>query len=202
MSHEDLVLRKEAGRAIVVGQSAPMLGLVFEIVCGGRGMTSRQRLNRWRAAIFAFLIVVVLVAAKAPQVKAEHNADEDAIRKLNAEWSKTAGTLDVDKTVAYYSDDATVLPPNEKVATSKAAIRALWAGLLAPGTSISWEVTKLEVSKSGDLAYLTGTYKLSMRGPDGKPIDDVGKMVEVWKKQPNKQWKVVADIFNSDLPMK
>jgi ketosteroid isomerase-like protein len=165
-------------------------------------MTSRQRVNRWSAVFFACLIVLVLVAARAPQGKAERSADADAIRKLDAEWSKTAGTLDVDKTVAYYSDDATVLPPNEKVAIGKTAIRALWAGLLAPGTSISWEVTKLEVAKSGDLAYLTGTYKLSMKGPDGKPIDDVGKMVEVWKKQPNEQWKVVADIFNSDLPMK
>jgi ketosteroid isomerase-like protein len=32
-------------------------------------------------------------------------------------------------------------------------------------------------------------------------MGDVGKMVEVWKKQPNQQWKCVADIFNSDLPM-
>jgi ketosteroid isomerase-like protein len=40
-----------------------------------------------------------------------------------------------------------------------------------------------------------------MNGPDGKPMGDVGKMVEVWKKQPNQQWKCVADIFNSDLPM-
>jgi ketosteroid isomerase-like protein len=164
-------------------------------------MTGRQRVNRWSAVLFGLLIVAALVAARAPQAKDERNADEDRIRKLDAEWSKTAGTLDVDKTVAYYSDDASVLPPNEKVANGKVAISALWAGLLAPGTSISWEVTKLEVARSGDLAYLTGVYHLSMKGPDGKPIDDVGKMVEVWKKQPDNQWKVVADIFNSDLPM-
>ena len=129
------------------------------------------------------------------------NKDEAAIREADAQWSKAAGSLDVDKTVAFYADDASLLPPNEPIATTKEAIRAMWAGLLAPGTVISWEPTKVEVAKSGDLAYLVGTYKLSMKGPDGKPMDDHGKMVEVWKKQPNKQWKCVADIFNSDVAM-
>ena len=32
------------------------------------------------------------------------------------------------------------------------------------------------------------------------PVADRGKFVEVWKKQADGKWKVVADIFNSDLP--
>lgn len=163
-------------------------------------MTRRQLMNRWCAILFGCLIVIMVVVARAPRVQGS-SADEAAIRKIDAEWSKTAGTLNVDKTVAYYSEDASVMAPNAPVAKDKAAIRALWAGLLTPGTSISWDIAKLEVSSSGDLAYVTGTYKLSMKGPDGKPMGDVGKMVEVWKKQPNQQWKCVADIFNSDLPM-
>ena len=164
-------------------------------------MTDRQRVNRWGAVVFGCLIVAVLVAARAPEAKDERAADEAAIRKLDAEWSKTAGTLDVDKTVAYYSDDASVLPPNAPAADTKAAIRAMWAELLVPETTISWDIKKLEVAKSGDLAYVTGTYQMSMKGPDGKPIDDKGKMVEVFKKQPDKQWKCVADMFSSDLPV-
>ena len=64
-----------------------------------------------------------------------------------------------------------------------------------PGKSLSWEAKKVEVSRSGDLAYLIGAYRLAMKG-----AQDRGKFVEVWKKQPDGQWKVVADIFNSDLP--
>jgi len=37
--------------------------------------------------------------------------------------------------------------------------------------------------------------------PEGSdPIDDTGKYLEIWKKQADGGWKVVRDIFNSDLP--
>ena len=55
-------------------------------------------------------------------------------------------------------------------------------------------------SKGGDLGYTSGTYQFSITGSDGKPIPDKGKYVVVWKKDASGKWKVVADIFNSDLP--
>jgi ketosteroid isomerase-like protein len=69
-----------------------------------------------------------------------------------------------------------------------------------PGFSLSWEPTTASASKAGDLGYTSGTYQFSMTGPDGKPIPDKGKYVVVWKKDASGKWKVVADIFNSDLP--
>ncbi|MGH7983124.1 MAG: YybH family protein, partial [Candidatus Udaeobacter sp.] len=77
-----------------------------------------------------------------------------------------------------------------------------WKDLLAsPGVAISWKTAKVEVARSGDLAYTTGTYELTMNDASGKPINDRGKYVEVWKKQADGKWKVVADIWNSDLPL-
>ena len=35
----------------------------------------------------------------------------------------------------------------------------------------------------------------------GKPMKDHGKYVEIFKKQADGTWKVVADIWNSDLPV-
>jgi uncharacterized protein (TIGR02246 family) len=127
-------------------------------------------------------------------------ADEAAIRDADAQWSKTAGTNDLDGTVAYYVDDASLLAPNAPIATGKQAIRAVWAQLLGPGTSISWQASKVEVARSGDLSYILGNYQLTMKDPQGNPVTDKGKFVEVWKKQTDGKWKVVADIFNSDLP--
>ena len=106
----------------------------------------------------------------------------------------------MDGTVAYYVDDASLLPPNAPIANGKQAIRTMWASLLGPGTTISWEASKVEVARSGELATITGTYQLSMKDPQGNPVNDRGKFVEVWKKQADGKWKVVADIFNSDLP--
>jgi ketosteroid isomerase-like protein len=45
-----------------------------------------------------------------------------------------------------------------------------------------------------------GTYQGTMNDAKGKPITDRGKYVTVWKKQADGNWKVVVDIFNSNLP--
>lgn len=153
---------------------------------------------QWAFALGAALMLTACAPTAVPDTRA---ADEQTIRRLDAEWSATAGKKDVDGAVAYYADDAILLAPNAPVAKDKAAIKEMWKGLLGAALTISWTPTRVEVAKSGDLAYLTGTYAMTVAGPDGKPVEDKGKMVEVWKKQADGKWKAVADMFNSDLPL-
>jgi uncharacterized protein (TIGR02246 family) len=124
---------------------------------------------------------------------------EQALRDLDEQWSKAAGAKDVDKTVSYYSEDAVVMPPNGPSATTKEAIRTLWKDLLTDA-SISWKTKEVEVAQSGDLASLSGTYEVTLNDPSGKEVNDRGKYVEIFKKQADGRWKVIVDIWNSDLP--
>lgn len=133
----------------------------------------------------------------APDTRA---ADEAALKAADEAWSKAAASKDVDKTVSYYTNDAVVLPPNSPAITGKEPIRAMWKSMIEPaGASISWKVTKVEVSKSGELGYVTGTYEM-VDMSTGKPVNDRGKYLEVWKKQADGSWKCVVDMFSSDLP--
>jgi ketosteroid isomerase-like protein len=126
---------------------------------------------------------------------------EQALRDTDAAWSKAAESKDLDKTLSYYSDDATVLPPNAAAATTKEAIRKLWQDMFAtPGFVISWKATKVEVAKSGDLGFVNGTYEVTMNDASGKPVTDKGKYVEVWEKKADGKWKCGTDTWNSDLP--
>jgi ketosteroid isomerase-like protein len=155
-----------------------------------------------RFLLYFSLVLLMFTAACNQTPPDTRAADEAAIRQTDADWAKTANSRNVDATVAFYSDDATVLPPNAPVANDKRTIRDMWAALLGPDlVSISWQPTKVEVAKSGDLGYLTGTYAMTVKDAKGSPATENGKMVEVWKKQTDGKWKCVADIFNSDMPM-
>lgn len=146
---------------------------------------------------FALLSFIFAGTASAADTKIEQ-----ALRDLDAQWSAAAGAKDLDKTVSYYAESAIVMPPNAANATTKDAIRSAWKEMLArPGAGISWKATKVEVAKSGDLAYVSGTYEDTMTDASGKPVKDRGKYVEIFKKQADGTWKVVADIWNSDLPV-
>lgn len=140
---------------------------------------------------------VLLLASLAVAKKGA--SDEEAIRKLDAEWSAAAESKDVDKTVSFYAPDGSMLPANAPKATGQEQIRAVWAHLLTDlKADVTFAPTKIEVAKSGDLAYDVGTYQLKVKDAQGNPVTEIGKFVVVWKKQPDKQWKVMADIFNAD----
>ena len=125
---------------------------------------------------------------------------EQLLRDLDAKWAKAAAAKDIEQTVAYYSDDAIVLPPNATSAGTKETVRNVWKEMFAsPGLVITWKPTKVQLAKSGDMGWVSGTYELTMNDASGKPIDDRGKYLEVWEKQSDGNWKCRADMWNSDL---
>lgn len=133
------------------------------------------------------------------QVAEARAADEAAIRAASQEWSNAASSKDVEKAVSFYSDDATYNPPGAPLAAGKDAIRKVWTNVLAmPGVNLRWATSKVEVARSGDLAYDTGAYTLTKNDASGNPVTTKGKYVVVWKKQADGKWKVIEDIDNPD----
>jgi ketosteroid isomerase-like protein len=127
--------------------------------------------------------------------------DEQAIRAADAAWLKAVQVRDVDRIVSFYADDASEFPIAEPIATGKDAIRKNWEHMLGiPALDLAWQITKVEVSRSGDLAYVQSTYEASFENPQaGKPAIEKGKAVTVWKKEGD-TWKAFADISNTDAP--
>jgi ketosteroid isomerase-like protein len=48
---------------------------------------------------------------------------------------------------------------------------------------LSFNLTRVEVAQTGDLAYEEGTYQLTMKNAQGSSTTTPGKYVAVWKKQ-------------------
>jgi len=160
-------------------------------------------MRRLRPVALPFLLTGLigfnLACSERPSQSDTRPADERAIRDAVVEWSKAAGAKDVEKTLSFYAEDASVLPAHAPIATGKDQIRKFWAALMAsPGYALGWSATKVEASKSGDVAYEVGTYELTLNDPKGKPAMGRGKYVVVWKKQADGAWKAAEDIFNPD----
>ena len=142
----------------------------------------------------------VSISQSSPSPSEKPSGVEQLLRDLDAQWAKAAAAKDVEQTIGYYSADAIVLPPNATGAATKEAIRNVWNDMFAsPSLVISWQPTRVQVGKSGEMAWVRGTYELTMNDASGKPIDDRGKYLEVWEKQTDGNWKCAADMWNSDL---
>ena len=154
------------------------------------------------ALVFFLIPSAFLTTSRARSTPVDSRAaDATAIQALDEQWSATAAKNDLAGTLAFYADDAVLLPPNAPIANDAKSIRESWAALLGPNTAVSWKVSRAEVAKSGELGYLYGTYSLSIKDPKGGPaVHDAGKIVEIWKKQADGKWKCIVDTYNSDLP--
>ncbi|MBZ5675813.1 MAG: SgcJ/EcaC family oxidoreductase [Acidobacteriia bacterium] len=128
-------------------------------------------------------------------------ADEKAIRDIETEWVKAFAAKDMDKILAPYADDATVLLSNAPTMVGKDAIRAGMKDTVTdPKFSLDLKTVKVYVSKD-DLAYSQGTYSVKTADPKTKKVTaETGRYVEVYKKQPDGSWKIVEDINSPEAP--
>jgi ketosteroid isomerase-like protein len=126
-------------------------------------------------------------------------ADVEAVRTADAALSKAVSDRDLERTVAFYASDASILPVAEPIVTGTEAIRREWQHIFAiPGYRSITTTTKVEVSRSGDLGYTQGTYTAEFDLADGTSATERGKWVSVWKKQADGAWKVAVEIYNTD----
>ncbi len=153
--------------------------------------------------VLASIFLGVLLSSATGQQDSDSRAmAEAAIRAADAAGLRAAQAKDVAGATANYADDASWLPPHAPIVQGRAAIRSAWEQLLAiPGLKIDWQVTKVAISRAGDMAYTLYKYEMTMSGPDGVPVTDRGKDMSVWEKQSDGTWKMVADTFNSDMPL-
>jgi len=63
------------------------------------------------------------------------------------------------------------------------------------------EIDPMRVDVVGDFAYEAGRCKALIPSAAGKRREERGKYLWVLQKQPNGEWKVVADCWSSDLTL-
>ena len=124
-----------------------------------------------------------------------------ATRAADAAWLKAFAAQDLDKSVAFFDTQGSMLAPHAPIATGKKAVAKLIAmGFALKDYKLKWRPNKAAVARSGELGYTCGSYDVSFKDASGKTITDKGKYLVVWKKQRDGSWKVLFDASNSDLP--
>jgi uncharacterized protein (TIGR02246 family) len=133
-----------------------------------------------------------------------HDLDEKAIRDTEAAWVKAFATKEPGRAAAFYADDAASMLPDTPLMRGKAAIIAgMKPELGDPNFSLVFAPTKVEIAKSGDIAYSQGWFKYTTSDPKtGKRVGQAGNYVEVYKKQADGNWKVEEDIATEKTPLK
>lgn len=128
-------------------------------------------------------------------------AVSEAIRAKDQAFTAAMVAGDIESVMAQYADEAIVLPPGAPMQKGSQAVRDNFAPWLSasPPSSMTLDSETITVASSGDYAHAVGTFTISGTDPNGVEYSDTGKYVTVWRNVDG-DWKMVADIWNSDNP--
>ena len=136
----------------------------------------------------------------AASLRGDLSRAEAAVRAITQEWVLACNTKHLDDLLELYSADALVLRSNYPPIRGAAAVREFFFGALDAGLG-EVEIEPLRVDVVGDLAYEAGRCKALIPGSTGKRREERGKYLWVLQRQPNGEWKLVADCWSSDLTL-
>ena len=151
-------------------------------------------------AAWGFLILTGCSQSPAPDSR---EANARVLRDGEvAAFVKDWGGKDADRIAAHYTDDGTVMFPNAPTMTGRDAIGKGMKDVLAdPNWSLALQPVQVEVSRSGDLGYVRGTYLLTASDlASKKAVREKGRFVTIFRKQTDGSWKAVEDINNAEAP--
>lgn len=117
--------------------------------------------------------------------------NRDFVAALTAKDSVGAANL--------YDENASLLPPNEPIITSRAKIQSYWKGAIDAGL-IDASVKTIDAKSNGDLGYEIGTFQMRFLGPKGDTIVETGKFTEVLERNADGKWISTYGMWSANEP--
>jgi len=148
-----------------------------------------------------FCILFILIGCTSTP-KVDTLKEAEIIRNLEDQWTAALLIKDIEKILSFSSSDGVYMDPNAPIYIGTEAIRKSNEKWFADTTilfdSYTYGLDTIEVSESGDFAYVRGHSHFNKKTPIGI-VSTNNKFVDIWKRIDN-QWKCILSIGNSDMP--
>jgi ketosteroid isomerase-like protein len=135
--------------------------------------------------------------------KAQPSFEDDlaAITAFNERYLDAINREDIAALSALTTERHVMLVPNSEPVVGKAANDAMNGGAFKNYVfSETWQ--PVETVIDGDLAFQRGTFTTiaTPRG-DGDRLEVKGAFMRIYQRQPNGEWRMTRDMFNSSTPL-
>lgn len=129
-----------------------------------------------------------------------NQADVEAIDQVREAHVAALNDGDVDAWVAAFTGDGVQMPPNAPANLGSESIRAWSQAFLGP-LRVEFALAVDEVQVAGDWAFERGAYTIALTPKaGGEPMQDAGKYITIYQRQPGGAWRMGRDIWNSNNP--
>ena len=136
-------------------------------------------------------VLAVLASGSSCSTTRQEQARQDLL-ETDRQWAAAAATEDVERIVAFWTDDAVLYTPEGRKVGKDAIREFVKANRSRPGFSITWEPDRAIVSKQCDLGITLGRGRMTFIDEDGSPVVQHVYYGCAWRKGPQ-GWKCIIE---------
>jgi len=129
--------------------------------------------------------------------QSEVSASKIELGQMNRDFAAALNAKDAKAAAAQYTEDAVLIPPGEAIVRGREAIEEYWRGAIELGAVRDVSVETMDAQSTGSLGYETGSFMLTVNGPDGEAVIDRGRYVELLRRDTDGRWLSTHGIWNA-----
>jgi ketosteroid isomerase-like protein len=155
-----------------------------------------------KSLVLGLLVATTILDCKeniAETVEPIKPATVEELGQMNRNFAKALVAKDANAAANLYTENASLLPPNEPIVTGRENIKNYWQGAIDAGL-IAASVKTIDAGSDGDLAYEIGTFELKFQAVDGTIITDIGKYTELLKRNSEGKWMSIYGMWSNNEP--
>jgi uncharacterized protein (TIGR02246 family) len=148
----------------------------------------------------AFVLTIAASCQPHVETAVDPRIAESEIRARSREVVAAEVRKDLEAVMPYYADSAVVHMEGAPAIRGHSAIRQVYRDFFsAPMTFDGATITDIQVARSGDLAYETGTNQFTIN-QGAQRMAATGKYLAVWRRQPDGRWVIASLAVTNDRP--
>jgi uncharacterized protein (TIGR02246 family) len=153
-------------------------------------------------AALCLLLSVGCDRLQSPSTRRASGLEEKAaVQAATAAFHQALRTDDLEAFMSHVSDDVVFMPPGEPAVRGKSGVRTWYTAFLSQYHTSLLRLADQEVLVGDGWAVETGTYEWGLTpASGGMAAVDRGNYMQVWKQQPDGQWRFAREVYNSSLP--
>lgn len=141
----------------------------------------------------ALLLTALITLQYCKEPVPDQNQIAAEIRQVEADFMKSVAENGIHNGFLEYAAEDAILIRNSQALEGKKAIADRFSKSTDSGQQLTWSPRKVEVARSGELAYSFGDFIFVSVDSLGQEQTLRGNYCTIWKKQVNNEWKFVFD---------
>jgi ketosteroid isomerase-like protein len=152
-----------------------------------------------RPLLLATMLAAGTLSCRQSAPEPDTTTDKQKVSQVGEREVRAVNAGNIDSNLAVLTQDVVMMPPGEGVLNGSAAVRSWLQGMHDQfAINLRYIQSQVDVVEDWAIERYTGVATITSK-KGGAPVEDRIKGIHIYRRQPDGNWLIAQDVWNSDL---